>query len=196
MHIIITIPHYTCIELSSGHSCDLYSKILADSIAEEIKKYYQFSIFPGDINRRFIDLNRKESRNTTFRNNIREEVIKILQRGERITLLDCHSYDIATYFSNKLQFTDPDFVILSDDKRFDNEMIRLRNLLLKSKIKVNLLRGINNDIIDEFSEYPYSSYFQNDKPMIIPVLLEVFEGISLDRLQIISSNIRYWISSL
>lgn len=103
--VLITIPHATCGSLI-GHSCDYSAKYLADEIEQEFQKVGINDVkkYEAKIPRSEIDMNRKESRNTKFREEIIEDIKS--KKGKKIWVLDIHSFPDNDFH------TDSDFVIL------------------------------------------------------------------------------------
>lgn len=182
--IILTVPHYICIGTISGHNCDTKAELLADSISSKFPDEQDLIILIGNINRTLIDLNRIQSRNTRFRKRIREEIEK--RRNKRIFLLDCHSFDKTHDFRDKNQFVDPEFVIIYDHEKFKQDAFKLKDMLLLKNIKVNVIKGNKNDIIEEFQSYED----------ITCLLLELSEDLkNSKKIDIISDSIKNWIEN-
>lgn len=201
--VIITVPHDTCIE-SIYHLCDIKAYALAKKIHDKfIADGIDVMLLRGDINRTLVDLNRFPSRDTAFRRRLRKEVSMrwraMMQQtpmeqwsrqlthqqgdsGERkIFLLDCHSYDKG--FETQ-EVPDPEFIILYDTDCEIQYILSLYKSLVNKGIRVNLLKGKGNDIIDEFT------CMKN----IIPVLLEISEKHYTDKLaDEISDVIKNWV---
>jgi hypothetical protein len=161
------------------HNCDRKAEFLSDSISEKLfRNNILTKIYLGGINRKIIDLNRFESRNTNFRKKIRYTVEKY---NGVIILLDCHSFDETHTFFEK--YKDPDFVILVDNLKYFSPASKLRDMLEYRGIKTNLLQGKHNDIIDEFESNP---------KVLISILLEVSERLENNKMIIISDTIKDW----
>lgn len=176
--VLLTVPHYMCIP-ERTHNCDRKAEFLSDSISEKLfRNNILTKIYLGGINRKIIDLNRFESRNTNFRKKIRYTVEKY---NGVIILLDCHSFDETHTFFEK--YKDPDFVILVDNLKYFSPASKLRDMLEYRGIKTNLLQGKHNDIIDEFESNP---------KVLISILLEVSERLENNKMIIISDTIKDW----
>jgi hypothetical protein len=180
---VITVPHYTCIK-TVYHLCDTKAYDMAKRIRDKLAEYgINTIILLGDINRSIIDLNRKESRNTEFRKVLRREVKeRISQNPQRkVFLIDCHSFDRGFKTRDN---PDPQFVILYDTGCEMQYIHKLYTNMKDAGIRVNLLEGLNNDIMDEFT------CIHN----VIPVLLEISEiHYTDDLINKISEIIKNWV---
>lgn len=193
--VILTVPHETCID-HIDHYCDYYANKLAMSLKNVLFKKYDITIVHGNINRLQIDLNRIQSRNTKFREKIREIVnqFNIKNKSNNIIyIIDCHSfpfeksgeYDFATD-----EVKDPQTTILYDtaiERKYANI---LESILRTKNINVTNLPGIHNDIIDEFSN------IHKHDLHIIPILIEVREDLTNKQLNDVANSVDQWITTI
>ena len=136
---IITVPH-ACIKKRKIRTCDLAANAAALELYKLLGK--QSVILFGNIERsRYLDLNRKNSRKTTFR----IKVTKLLQSSFVEWLLDVHSF--PTNNDKEGMKGEVAFLYLDKDETYLFELIKY----LKSyKIDTNFYRGsFLNDIIVE-----------------------------------------------
>lgn len=98
--IIIAVPHAKCDEVnypsSKGHHvCDHIAPRAASLLKSELSKFGYKIIGPimGNINRMKVDLNRIESRDTDFRQDIWNHILSESTQGNQVVVLDIHSYD-------------------------------------------------------------------------------------------------------
>jgi len=189
MFVLLTVPHAQgCDRLSSRHPCD--------TLAEGLAQYLQQScsgnceVLVGDIPRTVLDLNRKESRYTEYRQQIKKRIQYHMQRGEIVWVIDCHSFP-QTYRWNQEQSTD--FVILDTwlNNRPTVYVSQLTTFLQKQQVDILQLQGASpedndtNDIMDTSRQLGAYSF-----------LLEVKEGLRRSRLQQISVLIIKWITEM
>jgi hypothetical protein len=88
--ILIIAPHSNCDPNVDHRMCDLRSKDAAEKINELVKKTHEVKLFLSDTYRKIHDYNRKESFNTTWRQNIRNYIES--NRDSRIIIFEVHSY--------------------------------------------------------------------------------------------------------
>jgi hypothetical protein len=89
--ILLTVPHARCNYESKEHTCDNMALESALNLTEHLFPNKYAIIFPGNINRIAIDLNRKESRNTIFRKWVRKISLLVKQ------VYDIHSFPINSW---------------------------------------------------------------------------------------------------
>lgn len=188
--IILTTPHETCIS-NVGHSCDYYAPILAKKLFDKLSDLGDIILIHGNINRKQIDLNRIESRNTDFRNKIRQVVKDSINIDKKniIYLIDCHSFPVyidRKYHFGTAEIPEPEVTILFDDPMQINIVYQLKLVLSARGLAVTALPGKKNDIIDEFIAI-------DNETKIIPLLIEVREDLNDDKLDLIGSAIKEWI---
>jgi len=89
--VILTIPHNICIKPPPPHNCDHIALSSAQRLKDYIsKKAIDTYILYGDINRTLIDLNRKESKKSSFHKKL-DKTIQNLSKSHQLILLDLHS---------------------------------------------------------------------------------------------------------
>lgn len=199
--IVITTPHEKCEDNNIGHTCDTFARILAEqlkiSLANDSREIVYFK---GNINRKKIDLNRLNSRDTIFRKSITSYIIehinKLITQNEArlIYILDCHSFPPGNSFNN-ISINNPDIAILFDDCLQLIYVEELTDILNKNKIRSTKHIGNQNDIIDEFIEIN-KTYLQYYKIKIMPILIEINEGIDMNKLKIIGQSVNQWINNV
>ncbi len=197
--IVLTTPHETCAKID-GHNCDTYALKLANQFKKSLSnKDRDVIIFHGDVNRTKVDLNRAESFYTPFRQEIREKILyKIneiknsseISSNNIIYLLDCHSFPNDDPYQN-VRISNPDVAILFADC---NQLLlteELTDIFKDNNIKAVKLLASRDDIINEFIDlkYKYISY----KIDIIPILIEINESVSNEKLEMVGESISRWI---
>lgn len=199
--IILSVPHELCLNKSNqDHLCDSgannFSQIL-ESILKSPNR--EISVFHGNINRSYIDLNRIASRLTTeFRWDIREQIfnkIKYLilnkipiEDSKIIYLFDCHSYPpVDNHYANY------EMVILLDNYKYLKPIQILQHNLIVNNIDCKIIRGITNDIIDEAYLIEKTYNLNNLLIFLIPMLIEINENLDNNKLIIICKIINQWI---
>lgn len=152
--VILTVPHAKCPETNESllnHSCDILSEKFGKLLHKKIT-CTKSKLFIGDINRDVIDLNRKESRNTSFRRNVRNNMTA------KSILIDVHSNEPDSY-----KFGKYDVSLISDDDELKNNIY---GALTQSGYKVGLFnvhpiddilieakeKGIEKSILVEINE--------------------------------------------
>ncbi|AYV85781.1 MAG: putative orfan [Satyrvirus sp.] len=202
--IILTVPHFLCDESKGKHKCDYYAEKLALCIKKELSNEDRdIVLYNGNINRTITDLNRTESTRTNFRTAIRNRInIKINELivhkkkyssdVDMIFVLDCHSFP-PKYFEN-IRYSNPDVSIL-----FVNcmELVYIEELIETFKdfsVVATMHLGGENDIIREF--YKLGTGTKKNGIRIIPVLIEVSEKITEEKLSAVCMAINKWTQTI
>lgn len=174
MKTLLTVPHSKCIN-KEGHLCDIMAEISSKKISKYLKKSkITHKIILADKNRSIIDYNRKTSRNSNWRQKIRNEFINC------DLVLDIHSFPNSSSSFGRTNGKIPEIVIL-DSYIYKNEYIDkytsnyFGNFLLENGVICKLLPGGDNDITLEARE-------NNIKA----ILIEFNENLSEDRIDLIS----------
>ncbi len=163
--VLITVPHAvntkneTC---SVRDMCDSRAQVAA-TVFQKIANVYGYKclILVGDINRKDLDLNRKESRfKSTFRARIRQSNFNLA--------IDMHSFPPTenwglTYHPNAIALF---------DYNINNSW--MEPILSKLKNTVPLLEGKGNDIMDEI--------LQDKKPCFLLEISEIAKIESIEEL--------------
>lgn len=180
--IILTVPHEKC-DGYEFHLCDYSARKLANQLMDSLKNNNrEIILLSGNINRQYIDLNRYISRSTNFRKQIRQKINK--NKYSKIYIIDCHSYPSKSF--KNYETNDPEITILFDNPKDSIIIDILVSILRYYNIMTIKLRGIKNDIIDEFSNY------QN----VMPILIEINESINENKFPLIGKGINKWITFL
>jgi len=106
---VITVPHATCVDAPQHrimHTCDYIASDVATALGQFIQQCGMDKVFYGNINRGETDLNRREGRDTRFRQKVREH----LKPGT--ILVDVHSYP-----SYSFNYGDYDVALIGDNER-------------------------------------------------------------------------------
>lgn len=175
MKVILTVPHSKCI-IGTEHLCDYMAPKAAEIISSKIKAS---EIFLADKNRREFDYNRRNTRETEWRKNIKKYV---LQNSVDL-VLDIHSFPDDSLSFGTIQGKIPEIVILDSisfslGQKKDDLNQKLSVYLQKNGVIVSLLSGGDNDITIEMRENGISS-----------ILIEFNEGIHRQRLEYICEKI-------
>jgi hypothetical protein len=206
-HIILTIPHETCVEKTKF--CDLAALKLANQLEISLANQNRIiEVFHGDINRQTVDLNRKYSRETRFRNTVRlyllEYIKNLIQNKtdyniteEKIVyLIDCHSFTPGDHKYGNIRVSNPDISILFNQCSILNIIEELTDICKDHDLAVTKHYGIIDDIIDEFANYNNTFNLQKYGIKIIPILIELNENIEEKRMHKIGLSINEWIKSI
>lgn len=196
--VVITVPHELCEKNipktleQFEHYCDTYGNNLADELYNTLKNKYNSVVFKGDINRKILDLNRIESRHTKFRTSILHKIIDFaienIFNKNIIYLLDCHSYPATKPYSfSNVSVQNPEVALLFDDSRHLMFVDELAQILRRNGLMTTMHFGIYNDIMDEVLG------LQLVNTIIVPILVEVREDLSDDRVGKIVKSIEEWI---
>lgn len=111
--LIITVPHDKCSEHKKSRNCDLVAQKVADRIYERLKNHIQTRIYHADRYRSEGDLNRIETFDTTWRQNITNQ----LKSGD--ILLDIHSFPNTVNSFGTINEQIPKIVLLDMDDHTD-----------------------------------------------------------------------------
>jgi len=132
--IIITVPHSLC--LHTYRDCDMLAKKAGTLLYKGLKEKHNTIIMFSNVHRTKLDLNREESRQSSFR-----EELRILLKEENVKmLLDVHS------FPNRSLPGEITFLVFN----VNNFVYRLTTWLLQNNIDVNIVTASKvNDIILE-----------------------------------------------
>lgn len=196
--IILTIPHAKCIGNNENHTCDAYAKKLADALENKLTKITKnIHIFIGNINRSKIDLNRIQSRVTPFRRKVIETAKKWLDSGIReLFVIDCHSFPVnvsGIYTFGTNEISKPQVTILYDQSTYNIDK-KYADLLEKKFRDIGLksteLKGIHNDIIDQFIQ------LKSNYTKIIPLLVEIREDLDKTQIDNVTTAILSWIKEI
>lgn len=204
--IILTTPHEVC--KGTDHDCDKYAISLAEQLNKSLPEKNnerEISLFHGDINRNTIDLNRFPGRFTEFRHNVRMKVISQLNKlmeidktatdkNKIIFIIDCHSFRSKSSYEN-IRTSNPDVAILFKC----NDLLIVEELMdiLKDNGVVTIkFIGTRDDIIDEYEGM--NNYFElhEHNIRIIPVLIEVNEALSDEKIMVIGKCVNEWINKV
>jgi hypothetical protein len=186
-NILLTVPHSKCLG-KKDHICDY----LAEKAAKSLHSKLEFSILIlSDVNRTFIDYNRKKSKNTKWRENIR----KIILSKNIDFLIDVHSFPPSSesfgFFKkdNETYSSLPEIVLLDsyyDEKFLDRSTsVEFNKYLLKNNIKSKLIVGGDNDIT-----------LDGRRLNIKSILIEYNESLTSQRLDYINNIIIKYIIKL
>jgi len=194
LKVIITVPHNICkdgtnlfdltfkesLEKKKNlvHECDFMASQAAKLIAKFVGKE-NTEIFFATVSRKECqkcDLNRK-NRKLGFRPKLRKYVFEKIFT-ERLFVLDVHSYP-PTYKKTR----DLDCYLLDDDYPFKKYSIKFVEFMKKSGVKIKILRGKNNDIMDEMREFGIPCF-----------LIEVNERLNKKELTEICELISKWLN--
>lgn len=169
--IILTAPHAYCFDIQSNiRNCDKRSEELLNCLKESLENHNAtvITIINRDLKRiRPIDstinnpvcydYNRIPCRNSKFRNEIKQSY----SNNDISYLLDCHSYPFTSSFTSydnkELNNYDTVMVFLLNDIDTSNQLFikcsilsyKINNLLYKLNKKCIILKGGENDIINE-----------------------------------------------
>ena len=198
--IILTVPHSFCLENNKGsnYECDyralecanIISKILLNDTREVL-------IFPANINRVTLDLNRVTSDgfhkllNDKINSKITEiELNDTVNINNIIYLMDCHSF-LGNFFGNA-STTNPDVSILMANCIQLNYIQELRDLLGKKDIVTTIHLGSGNSIIEKYFNYDQKN-LQSNHIKMIPILIEFNENLTNEKISNIGYCINQWI---
>lgn len=163
MSIVVTVPHSYCI-IGLGHLCDYMAPKAGSLLSNKLNA----KIFLADANRTVIDYNRRSSRDSNWRNKIKQFVIE----NKTKIVLDIHSYPNESVSFGTLNGRIPDIVILDSfnggNDRLSNE---IGTYLNNNGIPTKVLAGGDNDISIEMREIGIQS-----------LLIEFNEGLSEQKL--------------
>ena len=183
MDVLITVPHAKCLlwHPKKWHSCDYDAQLFAEMLFSKLSKIHRAQLFIGDLNRlETVDLNRLESRLTTFREKIRSKLFKLITNNisTEIYLFDVHSYPLDSENFKTIKVPNPDVVIIYNHLKNKDKAEIFKSSFIKSGFKVNLFLSHGNDIIDESTtiEKEYKLDIR-----IIPLLIEILEGMSQEK---------------
>jgi hypothetical protein len=194
--IILTTPHEKCIK-TSEHLCDTYAEKLAKELFTILgMTKSEIILIHGTINRKFVDLNRIQGRDTKFRQEIRNKVNNFIDNAKTnhniVYIIDCHSFPVEKhqYTFRDVRISKPEVSILFDDPIQLTLMEELTNILHDHGIAATKHMGTGNDIMDEFI------HINKDDVRIVPVLIEVREDLDNDKMTLIGESVRQWIGTV
>lgn len=168
-HIIITVPHSVCYTNINDRHCDTMAQFAAENLKSKIK----FSVvhLPSNHFRDHIDLNRIESRNTDYRNTLRQHL------NSTKFLIDIHSAPPGVYGVKAN-------LIIIDNSPGTMYGQNLETYLRQSGINVTRLLGANyNDITEEA------------RALGVPALLfEYEETLNPNEIEAINTAIANWVN--
>jgi len=138
--IIITVPHAVCERDSDtiNHSCDLVALDTAQYLQKALGKKRALLIV-GHINRRISDLNRKSSRFTDFRQDIRDCF------HDNLIVLDVHSFPPKT----TRKYDGAHVAIGTNSYSFEHYVRNLTDYILLNGIYTFAVNNLTTDIITE-----------------------------------------------
>lgn len=183
--VVIASPHAKCEHEIKDHYCDSVSHKCAQYLYKSLtNKNWSTSYVRGDINRKFIDLNRLDSRDkTAFRKNI----TKIYERNKSndLWVIDIHSYPGGKYSSESSECV---LLLPHGNTLALTYNQRLMKYLKQKNISVLMYHGSqDNDITTEATyNYNFNHVF----------IIEMSEILSEVRLNFIISSISEWMDSL
>ncbi|XWV25279.1 putative ORFan [Tupanvirus deep ocean] len=204
--IILSLPHFICEDDSNeNHSCDTSAEKIANKLLPTLSNDHRYVyMYKGNINRNTMDLNRKMSYNTTFRKAIRNrikmkirEIISTIQESPEskiLYLIDCHSFP-DKYFGN-IRIDNPDVSILFANCSQLIYVDELIETLKDNKINGTKHIGSGNDIIEEMYKYNISLELEKYNIVIVPILIEINETITEEKLNAISYSVNIWINTI
>lgn len=204
--IIITTPHEFCKRSSQEtHTCDPFAIKLANQLVHSLKDdSREIILFHGNIYRKLIDLNRAQSRETNFRkmirNKLEDQIKKLLnsnsnsnRKNKIIYLLDCHSFRGNSFANIRIQ--NPDVSVL-----FNCHQLLLLEELTESLRDNGIIAtkhiGGKNDIIIEADSLNIKYELWRKNIIVIPLLIEVNENISDQKLTLVGKSINQWIHNV
>ncbi len=196
--VILTVPHSFCDLHNHERTCDLVAQEAAESLAHLLS--FSSEIFLGNSPRSFLDLNRDESFNSSYRQDIRNTLSNsqgsflasngIIQSSpeSNIYLLDIHSFPLLSTESNGKPYLTFDFaeVALVDHLTTTTDYVhRLANVLHQGGVRVLVAEGNeDNSILGEAREQGIPS-----------ILIEYLEDLSSDRIDYINILIDLWLQN-
>jgi len=149
--ILLSVPHNKCNRVHSelAHSCDFIAEETADYLADLlIDEEIPFVLLYGDINRTKMDLNRRRSRKTQFRKDLRKELKK-----DPYCLLDVHSFP-----QGDEDFKDADIAIGTDNDKLEQYLKDLVYYLAGRGINALVIGNLEADIVKEAKSLHVNSY--------------------------------------
>lgn len=206
--VILTVPHFKCepkIEKNKPHNCDYYADKLASKLYETLlDETHEVIVYGGTINRSLLDLNRAESFESNFRRRIRNRIkmkineIKLLPSPKNfsniIYVIDCHSFPKGHF--NNIRITDPDVCILFSSC---NQLVLVEELTDTFRdygIVTTKFIGNRNDIINEYYEIDQKHDIKKNRIKIVPILVEINETVSDEKITTICAAIKEWIITI
>lgn len=172
--IIVTAPHTLCDLSDHVRNCDLLAEYAAKSLYSRIP--YPKTLLLSDHYRSEVDLNRKPSRNTSFRKKLTHLMQNLYEQGyEPVFVLDIHSVEDGAWDTSEIYLLD-EFTI---DTPYVND---LSNLLQSYGVIVNHYQGQHNDIMEEARSNGF-----------ISILIEFNESLPHRRVDQITPLIVQWI---
>jgi len=165
MKILLTVPH--CVRKDGGFctsrdNCDSKAIAMANVLQQTLP--WPTTVILGSVNRLELDLNRIESRNHTFRNQIRNQITA------DTLVIDVHSFpEEETWGRGTWQQA---IVLLDKDPYNVMQNVNLFNI-------GPVLEGVNNDIMDECLQSGTRCF-----------LLEVNESSSMEQLRQIAIRVK------
>ena len=158
--VIITVPHASCPRaFVPQHPCDTGAEGAARMLQEHLAPEVQVFLNVARIHRvpelGGIDMNRPESRNTPFRQEILGDIQRAHAQGHEAWVVDVHSFPPAASFGGIEIFPgDPDIALLDVPPRFGEHADYVRKALQIMRanapplLKITLTHGDErNDII-------------------------------------------------
>jgi hypothetical protein len=198
-YVILTTPHEVCAE-PKDHNCDLYANKLAKNLSDNLNKNNIMTLFHGNINRQTLDLNRVASYYSDFRYELRSKVYDIINNADSkvmtiLYVLDCHSFPAknkryAPSFPN-LRIDNPEAAIIFSNCSFLLIVEELSDTFRDNGIISTKFWSNGNSIIDEFDRI-YEKYHNI---IIVPILIEVREDLTDEKINLISKSVDQWINT-
>lgn len=174
VEVVLTVPHNTCIDNSKlskltfdesfekskkiVHMCDF----IAASAAKLIKKFLGLlntTVFIGKVYRdrcERCDLNRF-NRKTGFRPKL-TKYLKKNRAKKKLFVLDVHSFPPNMERRKMEKLKDLDCFVLDDSNPIKNYSTEFVKFMIKNKVKTKVIKGSNNDIMDESRELGIPSF--------------------------------------
>ncbi len=150
--IILTGPHAKCFGLkrTQEYQCDDVVSAVSKRLSKKIEKQKTLKVLRFINNaklRKEIDYNRSPARKSLYRKRIRRKVNELLNSGERIILIDIHSFPPRASHRT----ADSYLYFIDGSLPFQRETVALANYLKNnSQFSFWIFHGEKNDIQDEF----------------------------------------------
>lgn len=159
-YVIVTVPHAACYD-SYYRICDTRALQAANIVSKYLESFNLNVILLANykVLRTEYDMNRPNSRNSNYRNQIENTINQIFARGDRVSfVLDMHSFPTEDSWSDYKKY---DLVFLYLQKYREDQIFRP---YFESDDRVGFLEGSNdNDIM-------YTSNARGIKSILVEVL--------------------------
>lgn len=150
--MIITVPHGLCSpsHTEKYHMCDLSARSMAVDIYNNVPRGINKLILVPSVTREVEDQNRRRSRETTYRSELRTVMENSSGTGKYKWLVDVHSFPPT---SSKL-----DMYVLEDAENFSDYALDFVEHMKKNGINASVFHGADNDIHVESRIYGLKSF--------------------------------------